>query len=60
MQGWHLHTQITHVNGCVEFVGEPPSEDGIVGVVEVYYVEGYILYSCFFLTSERDWQGYFP
>ena len=47
------------MDGCIEFVCEPSSEDGVVGVVEIYYVEGYILCSCVFLTSEGDWKGYF-
>ena len=54
MQGWHFHTQITHMNGYVEFVSEPSSEDSVVGVVEMYYVEGYIFCSSVFLTSEGD------
>ena len=59
VQGQHFHTQITHMNGCIEFVCEPSTEDGIVGVVEIYYVEGYIFCSCVFLTFEGDWQRYF-
>ena len=59
MQSWYFHTQITHVDGRAEFVYKPSSEDGVVGVVEIYYVEGYIFCSCIFLTSEADLEGYF-
>ena len=43
----------------VELVCEPSAKDGIVWVVEVYYVEGHVFCSCIFLASEGHWQGYF-
>ena len=54
MQGWHFHTQIAHMDGCIELVCKASSEDGVIGVVEIYYVEGHIFYFCVFLTSEGD------
>ena len=59
MQGWHFHTQVAHMEGYIELVCEPSSEDGVVGVVEIFYVEGHIFCSSIFLTSEGDWEGYF-
>ena len=44
------------MNGYIELVCKPPAEDGIIGVVEIYYVEGHILCSCIFLASEGHWQ----
>ena len=47
------------MDGYAELVCKPSAEDGIVRVIEVHYVEGYIFCSCIFLTSEGNWQGYF-
>ena len=60
MQSWHLHAQVTHMDGCAKLVRKPSAEDGVVRVIEVHYVEGYVFYSCIFLSSEENWLGYFP
>ena len=54
VQRWHLHAQVTHMDGCAELVCKPPTEDGVVRVIEVHYVEGYVFCSCIFLTSEGN------
>ena len=53
VQSWHLHAQVTHMDGCAELVCKPSAEDDVVRVVNVYYVEGYILGSCIFLDLRR-------
>ena len=55
VQSWHFHSQVAHVDGYVELVCKPPVENGIVWVVEIYYVEGHVLCSCIFFTSEGNW-----
>ena len=47
------------MNGYIELVCKPSAEDGIVWVVEVYYIEGHIFYPDIFLASKRNCQGYF-
>jgi hypothetical protein len=47
------------MESCIELVCKPSAEDGVVWVIEVYYVEGYVFYSYIFLASEGNWQGYF-
>jgi hypothetical protein len=59
VQSWHFHAQVTHMDGCIEPVCKPSAEDGIVWVIEVYYVEGHVFCSCIFLASEGNWQEYF-
>ena len=54
VQSWHFHAQVTHMDGCTELLCKPSAEDGIVRVIEVHYVEGYIFCSCVFLTFEGD------
>jgi hypothetical protein len=56
MQSGHFHAQVTHMDCCIELVCKPFAKDGIVRVVKVYYVDGYILGSCIFLTSEGHLQ----
>jgi hypothetical protein len=47
------------MDGCIELVCKPSAEDGIIWVVEIYYVKSDIVYSCVFLASEGYWQIYF-
>ena len=54
VQSWHLHAQVSHMDGCAELVRKPSAEDGVVWVIEVHYVEGYVFCSCIFLTSEGN------
>ena len=54
MQSLHFHTQVAHMDGCIEFVFKPSAEDGIVWVVEVYYVEGHVFCPGIFLAFERN------
>ena len=48
------------MDGYIELVYKPSAEDGIVWVVEIYYIKGHIVYSCIFLAFEGNWQRYFP
>ena len=45
---------------CAKLVCKTSTEDGVVWVIEVHYVEGYVFCSCIFLTSEGNWLEYFP
>ena len=56
VQSWHLHAQVTHMDGYIELVRKPSAEDGVVRVIEVHYLEDYVFCSCIFLTSEGNWQ----
>ena len=56
IQGRYFHTQIAHVDGCIELVYEPSTEDGIIWIVEIDHVKGYILCSRIFLTSKGCWE----
>jgi hypothetical protein len=44
----------------IELVCKPSAEDGVVWVIEVYYVEGYVFCSYIFWPSKETGRDIFP